>query len=182
MTNAALLFVDTETLGLDMDAPIWDLAAIRVNALTERRIDLRIMHKADPERLAALPPAFQDDYDSRYSVGSSVHPQQAMYALSALITPGTIVCGSNPSFDMARLERLAGKHNISLPWHYHPIDVPTMAHGWLCGKGIYPTPPWKSDLLSQFCGVNPKEFGRHTAMGDARWCLALWRKITEEKS
>jgi hypothetical protein len=41
------------------------------------------------------------------------------------------------------------------------------------------TPPWDSDEISRAVGVEPPGPGvRHSAMGDARWALAIWDAIT----
>lgn len=181
MKNPPLLFLDTETLGLDIEAPIWDVGAILLSGTGHVEAQFNNQIKHDPGAwVQTLPESFQEDYDHRYSRRIAIEPHDAVMRLGKLINPGTVVCGSNPSFDMTRLERLADQ--ISAPaftWHYHPIDIPTMAHGWLCGRGVFPAPPWKSDQLSQFCGVDPKSFPRHTAMGDAQWCLSLYRAITK---
>jgi DNA polymerase III epsilon subunit-like protein len=36
------------------------------------------------------------------------------------------------------------------------------------------TPPWNSEELSKAVGVDPEQFDRHTALGDARWARALY--------
>jgi len=181
MKNPPLLFLDVETLGLDIAAPVWELGAIQVD--TDGRavgeLDITIAH--DPGNwVATLPPSFQDNYENRYHPDGAASPILAMRKLAIMVEPGTIVMGSNPSFDTARIERLVAQLGLPDPlWHYHPMDIPTLAHGWLCGKGIFPAPPWKSDFISQACGVDVRDFDRHTAFGDAQWCLALYRKATE---
>lgn len=181
MKNPPLLFLDIECIGLDIDAPIWDLGAILVDEQGKVFPDLRVnlMIKHDPgDRVRDLPQSFQDDYRSRYDEKMAMEPLFVMQRLLALITPGTVVCGSNPHFDMERIQRLADILQFgALPWHYHPEDIPTLARGWLNGKGIFPAPPWKSDFISQACGVDVRDFDRHTAMGDVEWTLALWRKV-----
>ena len=39
------------------------------------------------------------------------------------------------------------------------------------------TPPWDSDALSRAVGVNPDDFDRHTALGDARWAKAMYEAV-----
>jgi hypothetical protein len=138
------------------------------------------MIKHDPGDWAqTLPPSFQDDYEARYDAEKAVDPATAMRNLLALIDPGTVICGSNVGFDMERVLRMCNRYGYGDPlWHYHPEDIPTLARGWLNGKGIFPAPPWKSDFISQACGVDVRDFDRHTAMGDVEWCLALYRKVT----
>lgn len=179
MKNPPILVIDVETLGLDIAAPVWDLGAIQVDTQgwVVARLDITIAH--DPGDWAAtLPPSFQDDYESRYHPSDAASPALAMRKLAMMVEPGTVVMGSNPSFDTARIERLVTQLGLpGLPWHYHPMDVPTLAHGWLCGKGVFPAPPWKSDFISQACGVDVNDYDRHTAFGDASWCLALLEKV-----
>lgn len=179
MTHPGLLFLDTETLGLDPAAPIWEIGAIRVwPGGFQRHLHVFVDH--DPDSwLATMPQSFQDDYRDRYRVEDAYAPELAIRYLADLIGDDEpFVVGSNPSFDMQRLERLSSLvDGEPLAWHYHPIDMPTLAHGWLVGKGVSPAPPWKSDLISQMIGVDPADFDRHTALGDARWCQAMWRAV-----
>lgn len=180
MKHPPLLFVDIETLGLDINAPAWELAATRINPLkgTRKFMNTFIIHQ--PSSWAAtLPLSFQKDYRERYDEDIARTPASVINELS-IMADGAIVVGSNPSFDMQRLEKLSSDiDGAMLGWHYHPIDVPTMVHGYLLGKGIAPAPPWKSDFLSRIVGVDPTAFKRHTAMGDVRWCIAMWEAITD---
>lgn len=178
MKHPPLLFLDCETLGLDINAPIWEVAAVRVNQFAESSLEMFVAH--DPANwVATLPNSFQEDYHQRYTLDNADTPEVVIHNLS-LMAKGAIVVGSNPSFDMQRLEKLSSDvDGEMLGWHYHPIDVPTMVHGWLLGKGIAPAPPWKSDYLSRIVGVDPADFDRHTAMGDVRWCKAMWEAITQ---
>jgi hypothetical protein len=38
-------------------------------------------------------------------------------------------------------------------------------------------PPWKSADLSRAVGVNPEDFEKHTALGDARWAKAIYEAV-----
>lgn len=184
-----LLFLDTETLGLGA-APIWECSGFRVvdgKVQNASFIQMFVEHdELDADGtpwVDSLPPSFTDDYQKRFIDANPLRMSQrdAVNAVRWASRDKAIVCGSNPSFDMERLEKMAidnGVESLEGAWHYHAIDVPTLAHGWLLGKGIDPAPPWKSDFLSQACGVNPKDFDRHTAMGDCKWSWELWKAIT----
>ena len=78
---------------------------------------------------------------------------------------------------------------VPVTWHYHIIDVESLAAGWLAA-GTDPmeprteetgpdkcTPPWDSNELSLAVGVDPKTFDRHTALGDARWAKAIYNAV-----
>lgn len=172
-----LLFLDVESLGLD-DAPVWEVAAIRVSTIThENPIHYQSFVDHDPTEMdSELPQSFRDDYEKRYNVVESFPPTFVAEKIADMIAPGTIVCGSNPSFDMERIQRLDPIRKFK--WHYHSLDIPTLVHGYLLGRGIAPAPPWKSDFLSRIVGVDPADFDRHTAMGDCRWTLAMWNAVT----
>jgi hypothetical protein len=85
-------------------------------------------------------------------------------------------------------------------WHYHVIDVEALAAGYLAAirqdaaeLGYHDRPdtpqyehegnleiarlPWKSDSLSRAVGVEPDDFDRHTALGDARWAKAIYEAV-----
>lgn len=181
MRHPPLLFLDTECLGLDINAPIWEVAAIRVvDGAAAVQLDTLVYHEPG-KWVATLPTSFQVDYRTRYSDTEADSKTNVITYIDAM-AEGVIVVGSNPQFDMQRIEKLADDIGFdgTIGWHYHPIDMPTMIHGYLCGKGVYPTPPWKSDLLSQMVGVDPRDFNRHTALGDALWCKAMWNAVTDE--
>ncbi len=38
-------------------------------------------------------------------------------------------------------------------------------------------PPWDSNKLSLAVGVDPDDFDRHTALGDARWAKAIYERV-----
>lgn len=176
--SVALLFIDIETLGVTPDSAIWEVAAARVE---DGRIQgtMSTFVKHNPDAIDPdLPPSFQVDYRKRYDPETAQPPRKVLDTITRYAEGRAIVCGSNPGFDTRMLEALAGAHGVPPPpWHYHPIDVPTLVHGYLLGRGINPTPPWKSDFLSRIIGVDPDQFDRHTAMGDVEWVMAQWDAV-----
>lgn len=175
-----ICFVDTETLGLDPDAPIWEFAAIRVgdvgcSSSTAVAADFQIHH--DPTGwLETMPDEFRNDYLARYDE-TSAHCEKIAASVVHDVTRDTIIIGCNPGFDIERLTKLLQRNQIEPAWHYHPIDVPSFALGYLARSGLrLPTSKWKSDLLSLAAfNVDPTTFERHTAMGDVRWTLGQWK-------
>ncbi|MFD6400713.1 hypothetical protein [Nocardia sp. NPDC060249] len=118
-------------------------------------------------------------------------------------THGAHVVGAVPNFDTEVLANLLRAAHFTPNWHYHLIDVENLAVGYLAGLRAAGAldepdgeealedkarrlgsiaavnPPWKSDDLSRLLGVEPpSEAERHTAMGDARWAMRLYDKIT----
>lgn len=102
------------------------------------------------------------------------------------ITEGHSLVGSNPSFDMAHLGTLLQRHNFPPKWHYHPLDISSMALGYLHGSGAKAY----SDLaqyekkiastsLASAVGIDREFYEGHTALGDALWAYDQYRIMTD---
>ncbi|MGU3650639.1 hypothetical protein [Mycolicibacterium sp. A43C] len=193
-----IIFLDTETLGLEPDAPIWEFASLRrFSAGPPEIIEFQIRH--DPDQWVATMmeqpngEQFVADYTRRYNQDDAIG-EDAAAVLIHRATLDAVVVGCNPSFDLERLGRLLSRHGLTPGWHYRPLCVTTMAAGWLHGVaareidnsiewGESPDPdlvnrklpvPWSSDALSAAIGVDPAEYPRHTALGDVLWAAAQW--------
>jgi DNA polymerase III epsilon subunit-like protein len=181
-----LCFVDTETLGLERAAPIWEFAGVRLRfdpSLPEfAPVSFQILHQQD-SWLESLPEAFVDDYRSRFDIQLALPPRQAAREIQAF-TAGAIIAGSNPSFDMERLDLLMARFDLTPEWHYHPLDIPSMAAGFMAHSKSFVVESkldWKSSAMSQRVGIDPGDFARHTAIGDVQWCLAQWHAMNGEQ-
>ena len=185
-----LVAIDTETLGLAVRHPIWELALIRREpdgAQVEHHWYVRHDDLAgDPD----LPESFRADYEARYDKSAAILPHDLATILRHLLRPidgqQPILIGSNPRFDA---ERIGYQIADDLPdlWHYRAVDVATLAAGWIAGRrsaervvtgpheGVL-APPWKSDDLAATIGVAAGPH-RHTAVADARWALAVWDSV-----
>lgn len=190
MRTPPLFFLDVECLGLDDQAPVWNIAAILINAEGRREwsCDLIVEHSTTTDRIDALPPSFRDDYHRRYTdYVAAGHETVTAGDAAALIwtfcPPGAFVAGSNPAFDMAHLARLMRSwRNLEPRWHYHPFDIPQLALGAAVGAlGYLPAGPWKTDYMCRMAGVDPDEFARHTALGDCELMLAVWERLTSRR-
>jgi hypothetical protein len=117
------------------------------------------------------------------------------------MTHGLHLAGAVVSFDAERLWKLLRANGECPMWHYHLIEVEALAAGWVAAqcigqandgksRGTIPVsvdgkiidningrPPWKSDSLSRAVGVEPDDFDRHTALGDARWAKAIYEAV-----
>lgn len=193
-----LVFLDTETTGLEPDSDVWDFAAI-IRDPGEADVEMQFFVEHDEAKAARLPEPFLSDYRARYDPAAAITREEAASRVAA-ITRGAHVIGAVPSFDTQRLERLlflAHAEVAAKPgWHYHLIDVETLAVGFLAGvcrlgggsadeDHTYtwltgpPLPPWDSDVLSRAVGVEPPKQGegRHTALGDTRWCRDVFDAV-----
>ncbi len=123
------------------------------------------------------------------------------------ITRGAHLVGAVPNFDADVLSARMRANGICPSWHYHLCDVEALAVGWLNGRrarqneivDAYPlendgkeapglvrwndpikhaSPPWKSDDLSAALGIKVSDEDRHTALGDAKWAMAIYDAVT----
>lgn len=177
MTSEQVAFVDTETLGLDPDRhAIWEVGLI-VNDVEMQWLLPVDLGTADPFALKIG--GFHERHPQGYNFltgrepGRTTDIREFCEAFAAL-TQGRHLVGAVVSFDEERLRRLLRANGACPEWHYHVVDVEALVAGKL---GI--VPPWDSNALSKFVGVDPEQFDRHTALGDARWAKAVYEAIVE---
>lgn len=203
MTDAPIVFLDTETTGLARLGPdaaeIWDIAAKRIDPDGTTSVwQAYVRH--DLDKAKQLPDVFRADHDARYRDAIALGPDGlALWVADVFAVPaGTPyrlkphVIGAVPDFDLTILERTLDVHGNDVPWHHHITDVETLALGYLrgyddamrhCGQRSRPDllpsgPPWDSDAISTALGINPDHYARHTALGDVLWAEAIHAKVT----
>lgn len=199
-------FLDTETTGLDPDQhEIWEVALIvddeeylwqlpvdlgraDARALDVGRFHERRQKPASESSTAELALDGRDEFVvPAMSLGRWCHQ-------FARLTWGRHLVGAVVSFDEERLRRLLRANHACPGWHYHLIDVEALAVGAVgerarlvqahpeCFGNIEITPlldlPWDSRELSRAVGVDPDQFDKHTALGDARWAKAIYEACT----
>lgn len=204
--TAPLCFVDIETTGLhpDLHEP-WEVAVIRRDFLdgayaapTDRSFVWQVadvdLGEADLKALEIG--GFYDRHRTwaPKSELSFLHPVQfessSMVATDLAKTlAGAHIVGVGIAFDADFLARMLRRLGKAPTWHYHLIDVPSMALGHLQALAQRTVPledveldidlPWRSDDLSRACGVDPPDpTWRHTALGDADWAKRWYDQIT----
>ncbi|MBU8834153.1 3'-5' exonuclease [Mycolicibacterium goodii] len=177
---STIVFLDTETLGLGTDAPVWEFAAIRrgPDGINES-VQFTIQHSPTvaAKLLPGMPEKFQIDYRARFDPAEAISEDSAAKIIDIYTADAIVVC-CNPLFDLPRLTALMQRHHVEPRWHYHPIDSASVAMGFLAGRGLPPeTSQWSSDKLSAALGVDAGDYLRHTAMGDVLWMVAQWDNI-----
>jgi len=139
-------------------------------------------------------PQYQLDHEAPWSATAT--ESDALREIEA-VTRGAHLVGAVVSFDADVLGQRMRAHGICPSWHYHLVDVEALAAGYLAGsyraiqevgknpeadgptyeEALCAIPPWKSDDLSRAVGVEPDDFDRHTALGDARWAMRIYDAV-----
>lgn len=191
--TASLAFIDTETTGLDPDRhEIWEVAVILRPGTAAHAHSDRPMDYPDEEIVWQLPVDLGRADPIALNIGRFHERRKDS---TQLVTPADFseefvemtrsahLVGAVISFDAERLWRLLRANGQCPMWHYHLIDVEALAAGYIAGRpgdaGGTPNhePPWKSEDLSHAVGVNPDDFDRHTALGDAQWARAIYDAV-----
>lgn len=202
--NAKLCFTDTETTSLRHDRRAWEIAII---ARRPGHADIEHTWLIDADELdlgnADLMslkigrfhdrhPQYRLDRETNYTdVAEEI---EAMMQIEA-VTRGAHIAGAVPNFDAEVLGNRMRDRGICPSWHYHLIDVEALAVGYLQSSAAYggspagsqreltgslTALPWDSGALSRALGVDPDDFDRHTALGDAKWARAIYDVIVKE--
>ena len=85
---------------------------------------------------------------------------------------GATIVGAVPDFDARHLTRWLRANGQAATWHYHLVDVETLAAG-----ALRKPPPWNFDELLATYGLTYDEDARHTALGDARMVRDLYDAV-----
>jgi len=166
-----IVFLDTETTSLRPDRRVWELAYIvRADGKKDWErsgcIDTRDLDLANADLGSLKIGRFYERHPQVNFMHGDV--SGVTTELEALITferhaRGATVVGAVPNFDTEVLGARMRAHGIAPSWHYHLVDVETLAAGARCWP-----PPWDFDAVLAAYGLKYDEADRHTAMGDAR--------------
>lgn len=190
-TPRPLVFLDTETTSLRPDRQIWEVAAIRevADPTAAASPEEEVLEAFLPVDLSGADPTslaigrFYERHPYGRVLAGSEEPRDlaaaehlgrghALMAAGAVarLTHGAIIVGAVPWFDTERgLDRLLRRNGMLPGWHYHLVDVETLAAG-----ALRMAPPWDFDLLLREFGLTYLEEDRHTALGDARMVQRLY--------
>lgn len=184
-----LVFLDTETTGLADDCDIWEIGLIyRTAEGTDLEHSWLLRPKlanAEPtglrigryyERIGTLvgyPHGFgrQTSPDAPWDDAPITESHNIAPQVAKLLDGATIV-GAVPDFDDRHLRRWLNGWGQAGTWHYHLIDVETLAAG-----ALRMAPPWDFDKVLGEFGLTYDEADRHTALGDARMVRDLYDAV-----
>jgi len=136
---STVAFVDTETIGLDIEYhPVWEVAVIvdEEAHVWQQEVGRRLLEHADPIALA------KNGFDQRYGDDPdvSVFGTRESVAKFGELTRGRHIVGAAPWFDAERMHKswravaklIDGKvsfENRDHPWHHRHYDIGSMAFG-----------------------------------------------------
>jgi hypothetical protein len=162
-----LVYVDTETTGLDPDRhQVWEIAWATEQLQVYSTVVPHTLVDADPIALAL------NGHDARCpAVGEEGHRDWPMVETPAELAVrtmllGATMVGANPAFDAAFLRRRWS----AAPWHHRLLDVETYAMGAL---GL-DRPLGLADLSARL-RVRPPD---HTAASDVRSVIGCHAALT----
>ena len=176
MKKHTLIFLDTETTGLDPSKQeIIELAAIAVEQSWDAQGhgSLRVTKEAEwkikPEHIeTAQPEALRINGYTEEAWKDAITLKDALTEFSVLARNG-IAVGHNVSFDMGFLETAFRTTGLPFPLHYHKLDTISLAYAKLWDKKEVQAFSLKA-LCEYFSITNENA---HTALADTRATLAL---------
>jgi len=180
-----IVFIDTETTSLRHDRRAWEIGLIvrdddgvdtehswfvYVGDLDLGNADLMSLkigrfferHPQARNEVILTGPNTPREFDSEFSVLREVE----------WLTRRALLVGAVPNFDADVLGQRMRAHGICPSWHYHLIDVETLAAGHR-----QMVPPWGFDDILAAYGLRYDEADRHTALGDARMARDLYDMV-----
>ncbi len=173
-----LAFLDTETTSLNRRTrQAWDIAYIlRESGRPDAEHQMFVgvdLNKADPMSLKIG--GYYDRHPSPFGNwcgGDGAVSETAAAKKIAEDLRDAIIVGAVPSFDEETLANLLRQNWLAPTWHYHLVDVESLAAG-----ALQLPPRWDFDSILDAYGLTYDEADRHTALGDARMVRDLYDAV-----
>lgn len=188
-TDQRIVFLDTETTSLRPDRQAWEVGLIvrepgepdvehswfvQIADLQLREADLISLkiggfYERHPAMKNRGTPG---EALKTLKTGHVIAPEYTVMSNIEDLTRGAIIVGAVPNFDTETLAQTMRSYGYLPAWHYHLVDVETLAAGFL---GLQPL--WDFDAVLGEFGLSYAEAERHTALGDARMARDLYDRI-----
>jgi DNA polymerase III epsilon subunit-like protein len=202
---ATLCFTDTETTSLRADRRAWEIGIIarepgKPDVEHHWFIDADDLDLGNADVMSLRVGRFYERHPGyqleREAEWTETGMERDVLREVEAITRGAHLVGAVVNFDADVLGARMRANGICPSWHYHLIDIEALTAGWIHAHAAalektsgapdedaarlreLASPPWKSDDLSDALGITVSDEDRHTALGDARWAMAIYDKIT----
>lgn len=169
-----LVFIDTETSGLDPENPcheLLEIAAVRLDPMTmveSLRVHLYVkpVFIVDPEAAA-----INGYNEEKWAKAGAVYVDEALPFLFDILHCAT-PAGQNIEFDLAFLSREYRRSKLYQPkMNYHRVDLMSLAYPLVVAGRI---PGVSLKYQTKFFGFGEQ---RHTAMEDVEHEIAVFRRL-----
>ncbi len=179
-----LCFIDTETTSLRPDRRAWEVAIIVRDETGKDTEHSWFVHPGDLDlgnadlmslkigKFYERHPAFNDPHPNPFGIDTGSRIEAFVMDDVERLTRGATIVGAVPNFDTEVLGQRMRANGYCPAWHYHLIDVETLAAGQLRAA-----PPWDFDALLGMYSLGYDEKDRHTALGDARMVRDLYDAV-----
>ena len=172
-----LVFLDTETSSLRHDRRAWEVGLIARDERGKDRefswfIDRADLDLGNADLMSLKVGRFHERHPGANGQIRSVSREWEALERIERLTRGATIVGAVPWFDTDVLGQRMRAHGLCPSWHYHLVDVETLAAGAL-GQA----PPWGFDDLLAKYELTYDETDRHTALGDARMVRDLYDAV-----
>lgn len=173
-----LVFLDTETTSLRPDRRVWEIGLILRGQPGQAEfrwfIDTKDLDLGNADLMSLKIGGYHERHPQ---LGGAEQGYAAISEFDVLwqvegLTRGATIIGAVPNFDTEVLGARMRAHGICPAWHYHLVDVETLAAG-----ALRQPPPWGFDDLLAVYGLKYDEADRHTALGDARMVRDLYDAV-----
>lgn len=175
-----LVFIDMETTSLRPDRRAWEVALIvrdsdGADAEHSWMVDSDDLDLGNADLGSLKIGHFYErhpEFTGTHRGWSHMEDEVSVLFRVEQLTRGAHLVGAVPNFDADVLGARMRAHGICPSWHYHLVDVETLA----AGARRLP-PPWGFDDLLALHGLKYDEADRHTALGDARMARDLYDAV-----
>lgn len=176
----SIVFLDTETTSLRHDRRVWDIGLIVREETGEETEYQTFIWAGDLDlgnadlmslKIGKFFERHPDRADVARGAGAIDGELGALFTVEQF-TRGATIVGAVPWFDTDVLGQRMRANGICPSWHYHLVDVETLAAG-----ALHQPPPWGFDDLLAKYGLTYDEADRHTALGDARMVRDLYDAV-----
>lgn len=175
MTGPRIVFLDTETTSLRHDRRAWEIGLVlrTDDGSSEHHwfVDADDLDLGGADLMSLRIGGFYQRHPD-FCGFDVAQPEAIVLAEVEELTRDAIIVGAVPNFDTEVLSARMRAHHICPSWHYHLVDVETLAAG-----AMRLPPPWGFDDILAAYGLVYDPATRHTASGDVDMVQRLYDAV-----